>query len=205
MGVCGLRALRVFFDSRRCRSCASGCRGRRECVNQHPNPFAGDSLSRNPSPDEVKAAREWAGLTQTEAGSMVHTSCRAWQQWEAGDRRMHPAFWELFGRKVAALPSPSVLKGSDVPQEQATAGRRAITTPAPLTPEQRALYAAAMADTEAVFALEDMAPSPQDRAITAAVVAGQVAPEQARDELLAYVLKHKTVRGFIESRPWASR
>jgi hypothetical protein len=35
----------------------------------------------------------------------VHTSLRAWQQWEAasGDRnhrRMHPAFWELFRIKT---------------------------------------------------------------------------------------------------------
>lgn len=27
---------------------------------------------------------------------MLHTTVRVWQQWEAGDRRMHPAFWELF-------------------------------------------------------------------------------------------------------------
>ena len=30
------------------------------------------------------------------SGLVVHTTCRVWQQWEAGDRRMHPAFWELF-------------------------------------------------------------------------------------------------------------
>jgi len=55
----------------------------------------------NPSPKEIAAAREAAGLTQTEAGELIHASLRTWQQWEAGDRRMHPAFWELFKIKLA--------------------------------------------------------------------------------------------------------
>jgi DNA-binding transcriptional regulator YiaG len=68
----------------------------------HPNrgpkgPFA------NPSPEEVRATREAAGLSQTAAGALVHTTCRTWQQWEAGDRRMHPAFWELFRIKSSTL------------------------------------------------------------------------------------------------------
>ena len=56
--------------------------------------------ARYPSPAEIRAAREAAGLTQTAAGVKVHTTCRTWQQWEAGDRRMHPAFWELFCIKI---------------------------------------------------------------------------------------------------------
>lgn len=70
-------------------------------MSNHPNRARRGSPSRNPSPDEVRAAREAAGLTQTEAGDLVHTTCRTWQQWEAGDRRMHPAFWELFRLKIA--------------------------------------------------------------------------------------------------------
>lgn len=58
------------------------------------------SDSSSPSPEEVREAREVAGLSQTEAGALVHTTCRTWQQWEAGDRRMHPAFWELFRIKL---------------------------------------------------------------------------------------------------------
>lgn len=54
----------------------------------------------NPVPAEIRAARESAGLTQTAAGALLHTTCRTWQQWEAGDRRMHPAFWELFRIKT---------------------------------------------------------------------------------------------------------
>lgn len=43
-----------------------------------------------PEPDDIRAARTAAGLTQTEAGAVVHASLRTWQQWEAGDRKMHP-------------------------------------------------------------------------------------------------------------------
>jgi DNA-binding transcriptional regulator YiaG len=64
-------------------------------VSNHPNRGSGIP-SRNPTPAEVVAARGAAGLSQTAAGALVHTPCRTWQQWEAGDRRMHPAFWELF-------------------------------------------------------------------------------------------------------------
>ena len=33
---------------------------------------------------------------------LADCTLRGWQQWEAGDRRMHPAFWELFRIKVDA-------------------------------------------------------------------------------------------------------
>ena len=65
----------------------------------HPN-RSRQSPRRNPAPAEIKRAREAAGLTQTEAAALLHATCRAWQQWEAGDRSMHPAFWELFLLKV---------------------------------------------------------------------------------------------------------
>lgn len=57
-----------------------------------------------PSPTEVRVSRE---RTQTDLGlgitvaqdwcaGLVHTTFRVWQQWETGERRMHPSFWELF-------------------------------------------------------------------------------------------------------------
>lgn len=52
-----------------------------------------------PLPAKILAARQRAGLTQTQAADLVHTTCRVWQQWEAGERGMHPAFWELFQLK----------------------------------------------------------------------------------------------------------
>lgn len=71
-------------------------------MTNHPNRSRNASAGRNPLPAEIRAAREAAGLTQTAAGALVHTSLRNWQQWEAGDRKMHPAFWELFGLKTRA-------------------------------------------------------------------------------------------------------
>lgn len=60
----------------------------------------------SPLPAEVRAAREAAGLTQTEAAALVHGTLRAWQGWEApagqaDARRMHPGLWELFSLKTA--------------------------------------------------------------------------------------------------------
>lgn len=54
----------------------------------------------NPKPSDIKAARESSGLTQTQAADLIHCNLRSWQQWEAGDRAMHPAFWELWQQKV---------------------------------------------------------------------------------------------------------
>lgn len=72
-------------------------------MSNHPNRSRGGSPSRNPTSEEIRGAREAAGLSQTAAGALVHTTCRTWQQWEAGDRRMHPAFWELFNIKRLSL------------------------------------------------------------------------------------------------------
>lgn len=72
-------------------------------MSNHPNRGL-KGPSSNPSPEDIKAAREAiAGLTQTAAADLVHSTCRAWQQWEAGDRRMHPAMWELFKIKTALI------------------------------------------------------------------------------------------------------
>lgn len=75
-------------------------------MSNHPNrgpkgPFA------NPAPADIIAGREAAGLTQTQAAALVHGSLRTWQQWEAGDRRMHAGLWELFRLKTALIERPS--------------------------------------------------------------------------------------------------
>ena len=57
---------------------------------------------RNPTPEEVRAARNAAGLTQTEAAAVVYCTLSAWQRWEQGERSMHPATFELFSLKVHA-------------------------------------------------------------------------------------------------------
>lgn len=56
-----------------------------------------------PTPDEIKAARQTAGLSQTAAAGLVHSTCRRWQTWESGQHAMHPGLWELFCIKLAKL------------------------------------------------------------------------------------------------------
>lgn len=70
-------------------------------MSSHPNRGRKGPAS-NPAPDEVRAAREAAGLTQTEAAALIHCTLRGWQEWEAGNRRMHPGLWELFRIKSAS-------------------------------------------------------------------------------------------------------
>ena len=54
----------------------------------------------NPLPATIRRAREVAGLTQKQAGELLHTTPAVWMSWETSEgvnaRRMHPAFWELF-------------------------------------------------------------------------------------------------------------
>lgn len=61
----------------------------------------------NPEPSDVVSLRTalqdimGCGITaaQDTCAELLHTSRRAWQQWERGDRKMHPAFWELINIK----------------------------------------------------------------------------------------------------------
>lgn len=131
--------------------------------------------SRSPTPDEVRAARMRAGLTQTAAGALVHTSCRAWQQWESapgskGHRTMHAGFWELFQLKIAsALP---FLEGID------------MTMPKTTKAERRMAHAQALASTR----IEGHKPTPEFLADVGAVIEGTMTIEQAGAASLARAL-----------------
>ena len=50
----------------------------------------------NPSTESIRAARTSAGLTQKQAGELIMCTGRAWEKWESGERRMHPAFFAYF-------------------------------------------------------------------------------------------------------------
>jgi putative transcriptional regulator len=70
-------------------------------VGNHPNRGRGRSSTSNPTPAEIRAARERAGLTQTEAAAKIRGNLRSWQNWESDEnavehRRMHPGLFELF-------------------------------------------------------------------------------------------------------------
>ena len=68
-------------------------------MSNHPNrgPTVPPS---NPAPEAIRAGREAAGLTQTAASTLVHSTLRRWQEWEEGKHRMHPGLWELFQLKT---------------------------------------------------------------------------------------------------------
>lgn len=69
----------------------------------HPNRSKrAATVARNPSPAEIREARETAGLSQTRAAELIHSTLRTWQDWEAGQARMHPGLWELFRLKTGA-------------------------------------------------------------------------------------------------------
>ena len=55
--------------------------------------------SKTPKPQEIRAARENAGLTQQDAAALIGYTRRAWQEWEAGTRGMRRVLFELFERK----------------------------------------------------------------------------------------------------------
>ena len=66
-------------------------------MSNHPNRSRQNrSVWSNPTPAEVVRAREAAKLTQTEAAAVIRGSLRAWQNYEGGERSMHPGLWELF-------------------------------------------------------------------------------------------------------------
>lgn len=68
-------------------------------------------INENPAPVEVVQLREALqerlgfGITKAQdaCADLLYTSRRSWQQWERGERTMHPAFWELANRKVQEL------------------------------------------------------------------------------------------------------
>jgi putative transcriptional regulator len=141
----------------------------------------------SPTPSAIKVARDAVRLTQTAAAEVVFTSLRAWQQWEYGERSMHLAFWHLFLYKTSQQTRPPVAQLSEPP----------------LSPQERAEYAANLVQRRASFALEGMHPDFDDEVIQASILAGLVSPKQYQREMLAYVDEHKTLRGFLQTRPWA--
>ena len=64
-------------------------------MTSHPNRGAPGPGS-NPTPEEVRAARAAAGHTQLQASALIFGSLRAWEDYEAGARRMHPAIWAWY-------------------------------------------------------------------------------------------------------------
>lgn len=69
-------------------------------MTNHPNRSRRANPAANPTPDEIRAARSRAGLTQREAAALIYATQSAWEDWEQGRRRMHPGLFELFSIKT---------------------------------------------------------------------------------------------------------
>jgi len=54
-----------------------------------------------PDPEEVRAARVAKNHSQTEAAAVIYKARGTWAQWESGERKMDPAFFELYLIKSA--------------------------------------------------------------------------------------------------------
>lgn len=53
-----------------------------------------------PSAQQVRDLRITSTLTQEEAAAVVYLSRSGWQKVEAGQRKLHPALWELWQLKT---------------------------------------------------------------------------------------------------------
>lgn len=59
----------------------------------------------NPTPQEVRKARDASGLTQAEAAEMVHLAHAVrWSEFERGAAPIEAARWELFRIKTGTHP-----------------------------------------------------------------------------------------------------
>ncbi len=72
----------------------------------------------------------------------------------------------------------------------------------PTPPMTTADIRAAFEQSEAIFRLEGMHPTPTSEAIKEAVIAGRVSGSQASEELIEWAKQHQSLDGFIASRAW---
>ena len=65
-----------------------------------------------PTPANILKARERVKLTQGQAASLVHLSGKArWAEYEAGNRNIERARWELFLLKTGQHPNAMTING----------------------------------------------------------------------------------------------
>lgn len=56
-----------------------------------------------PTPEEIKAARLAAGLTQRQAAERIGYKLRSWEDWEQGKRNMRQVVFDVFKTKTKHL------------------------------------------------------------------------------------------------------
>ena len=80
-------------------------------MTNHPNRGRRVGGSR-PDPGEVRAAREVAGDTQTEAAETIYATVRTWQNWESGIRQMPAAALELYRLKKGQITLDEAIRAT---------------------------------------------------------------------------------------------
>ena len=74
-------------------------------MTAHPNRSTWRSELPAPTPSEIRAAREAAGLTQPAAAKLAGLAgWRQWSAWESGERRPAAQAWELWLLRVDRHP-----------------------------------------------------------------------------------------------------
>lgn len=58
-------------------------------------------IAHTPRPNEIRTTRMYAGVSKVDAALSVFATVDEWEGWESGDRKMHPARWDLFMRRLA--------------------------------------------------------------------------------------------------------
>lgn len=103
-------------------------------MSNHPN-RGPKGPQANPTIDEIFGCRMNARLTQAAAAALIYAGVRTWQQWEAGDRRMHPGLFELFMLKTGQIKLWETIPWETLPEIiQAKADvRRRLSTPSATT------------------------------------------------------------------------
>ncbi len=81
-------------------------------MTSHPN--RGTRPGITPTPDQVRAARMAAGLSQSQAAALIDGTTRSWQGYECDigapdHRRMHSGLWRLFRARTAVLAGAPAL------------------------------------------------------------------------------------------------
>ena len=61
-------------------------------------------MAASPTPNAICTLRASLEITQQEAAESVHVTLRAWQMWEAGQRKMPAGIWELCVIKAGIHP-----------------------------------------------------------------------------------------------------
>lgn len=69
-------------------------------MTNHPH-RKGARQGSHPAVAEIRATREEAGQTQTEAAEAIQVALRTWQDYEGGQRKMPPGLFEYYCLQVA--------------------------------------------------------------------------------------------------------